>query len=933
MRRRRFATGTLVVALALGVTTLGPVATTEAKQPKAVTDKSSADRALGNGLGRLVAQSGRVNKRSSGFQINQDALTIRDSAGRVMVDLTPQANVDRAAFRRQAAAAGLVVKAVDAKHGTLEGFVPVDAVRALAALPGTGTLAQALKPKTEIGDATSQGVAFQRIDRVQAKGVDGKGITIGAMSDSYDTATSAYGIPITIHAKDDVASGDLPGTGNAKYPTPIAVVQDYPDATDEGRAMLQIAHDVAPAAKLCFATAFTGTVGFAENVRKLADKSGPCGADVIVDDVTSLDEPMFSDSVLSDAIDDVAAQGVHYFSSAGNAGSRQAWASPARLIPAATGIKGTNLDFSQVDPALYTGGLQDMNTGPGTDVAQTLNLGEAGGAIDFQWDDPVDMDGATYGAPYFQATGDITAETPAPSFSFTPSPAQVGKTVEFRTDAIPSGTTDLILSVDAPDGTNLGTIDTGSSPEVLATTLTQAGTYKITITGFDGDTGDFTVGVRPILAPSKVTTDYNVLLFDLAGHYLGALSDANTLSGRPSEIGGFAGLPAVQIVISRAGTGPVGAKRLRTVLFNDAYFAQYSDPLAPSVFGHHAAKGATAVAAYDPFKPYLPEFFTSAGGVLPTVFDSAGNRYAKVQYRRVPQIASTDGGNTTFFLQDTSLDPDTQPNFFGTSAAAPHAASIAALALQQAGGPGSISPSGLRNRLEHSTFRHDLNPNYSVGHAGKLTVKANGVQGSEAEPVPGAMTDKRFFTLSYTGKVALRSVKFYGETASPTAQGKGSKSDGIVFDPRPFDGVAPYRTDGFPFTIGATSGGLSASKVSASFTSPGGSYAGQYRHMTVSFSKGLKRGQSLKFGVDRDLAINSSGLSNEGNGADELGGATFIPSGVAHPTGMKFVATRVDGKKIRGVMVNRLGYGFTPVDGYGLVNAEQAVFRGTGGGS
>jgi hypothetical protein len=931
MRRRRLTTGALVVVLALGVTTLGPVTTTEARQPKAPTDKSSADRALGNGLGRLVAQSGRINKRSGGFRMDQDPLTIRDSDRRVLVDLTPQANVDRAAFRRQAAAAGLVVKAVDSKHGTLEGFAPLDAVRALAALPGTGTLAQALRPRADIGDATSQGVAFQRIDRVQAKGVDGKGITIGALSDSYDTATSAYGIPITVHAKDDVASGDLPGTGNAKYPTPVAVLEDFPDATDEGRAMLQIAHDVAPAAKLCFATADVGLVGFADNVRRLADKSGSCGADVVVDDITYLDEPMFSDSVLSDAIDGVAAQGTHYFSSAGNAGSKQAWASPARLIPAATGLKGTNLDFSQVDPALYTGGLQDMNTGPGTDVAQTIDLGEAGGTLDFQWDDPVDVDGATYGAPYFQATGVITAETPAPSFNFTPTPAQLGKTVEFRTDAIPSGTTDLILSVDAPDGTNLGTIDTGSSPEVLATTLAQPGTYKITITGFDGDKGDFTVGVRPVLSPSKVTTDYNVLLFDLAGHYLGALSDVNTLSGRPSEIGGFTGLPAVQIVISRAGTGPVGAKRLRTVLFDDAYFAQYSDPLAPSVFGHHAAKGGTAVAAYDPFKPYLPEYYTSAGGVLPTVFDSSGNRYSKVQYRRVPQIASTDGGNTTFFLQDTSLDTDTQPNFFGTSAAAPHAASIAALALQKAGGPGSISPAALRYKLEHSTFRHDLNPNYSVGHAGKLKVSANGVEGSEAEVVPGAMTDKRFFTLSYTGKVALRSVKFYGETASPTARGVGSKSDGIVFDPRKFDGVAPFRTDGFPFTVGATSGGLSASKVHASFSAPGGSYKGQYRHMLVTFrSKGLKRGQSLKFGVDRDLAIGALGLSNEGNGADELGGATFIPSGATKPEGMKFVATRVDGKKLRGVMVNRLGYGFTAVDGYGLVNAERAVLGGSG---
>ena len=67
-----------------------------------------------------------------------------------------------------------------------------------------------------MGAATSQGVALQRVDKVQAKGVDGKGITIGALSDSYDTADRrpSSATPLTIHAAQDVASGDLPGTGN-----------------------------------------------------------------------------------------------------------------------------------------------------------------------------------------------------------------------------------------------------------------------------------------------------------------------------------------------------------------------------------------------------------------------------------------------------------------------------------------------------------------------------------------------------------------------------------------------------------------------------------------------------------------------------------------------------------------------------------------------
>ena len=937
MTRRQWATGLLGAVVVAGSATLVPASVTTAATPPPAFTKQT-DPALGNGLGRLLAQSNRSSfQKSGGLSIDQESLTIRDAQNRVLIQLTPQSNVNRADYRKQAEALGLVVQTVDAEHGTMEGFTPLESVRALAALRGTGTIVQALKPRASVGDATSQGVALERADKVHAKGVTGKGVTIGALSDSYDAALSTIGgDPLTIHAAQDVASGDLPGKGNKQNSQPVVVVEDLEtDAgnTDEGRAMLQIAHDVAPGSKLCFATAFTGLLGFADNVRRLADKKGPCGADVIVDDVGYFDEPMFSDSPLSDAIDEVAAKGTHYFSSAGNSGEAQSWDSRTRLVPEKSGVKGTNLDFTDVDPALYDGGLQDMDPGSGTDVAQDIVLDGAGGLLNIQWDDPVDVDGATFGDPIFEASGEITDADPAPSFTFTPTAAQVGQTVQFRTDAIPTGTTDLILTVDAPDGTNLAEIDTGSSPEVFSATLTQAGPYTITVSAFGGDRGDFDVSVTPVLSPSKVTTDYNALLFDADGNYLGAIGDLNTLSGRPSEIASLDGsLGKIQLVISRHGTGRVGATRIRNVLSGDMYFSEYSDPLSPAVYGHPAAKGATGVAAYDPFRPYLPEFFTSPGGDLPVFFDSSGNRYRKPQIRRVPQVAGADGGNTTFFAVDNARDPDTQPNFFGTSASAPHVASIAALALQKAGGPRSISPSRLRKQLQESTYKHDLDPGRSSGSSGGLTITAEGPQGYEQDVIPGPMNDPNFFSMKYDGKVPLKSVTFYGETGSPTALGTRHPpfSDGIVFDPRPFDGLASFRTDGFPFTIGSTSGGLRSDHVKAAFSVPAGGQAakGQFRRMTLSFTSNLKRGQAMKFGVDRDLAISGFGGANEGNGADELGGAVFLPQEKTIPIGLGFIATRADGRKIYGAMTNRLGQGFTPVDGYGLVNAEKAVLGG-----
>ena len=78
--------------------------------------------------------------------------------------------------------------------------------------------------------------------------------------------------------------------------------------------MLEIVHDVAPGAALAFATASFGTASFAGNIRALRD----AGARVIVDDITILTEPMFQDGPIAQAVDDVVASGVAYFSSAGN---------------------------------------------------------------------------------------------------------------------------------------------------------------------------------------------------------------------------------------------------------------------------------------------------------------------------------------------------------------------------------------------------------------------------------------------------------------------------------------------------------------------------------------------------------------------------------------------------------------------------------------
>src|SRR5262245_19909179 len=181
-------------------------------------------------------------------------------------------------------------------------------ITAIPALDGVASLrfAWPAYSTARAGLVTSQGDQAMRADIARTTfGIDGAGVTVGALSDSFNCLGGAAG---------DVANGDL---------SPVNVVQDDPgrlSGTDEGRAMLQIVHGVAPGASLAFATALGGQANFASNILNLKT----AGARVIVDDVTYFAEPMFQDGIIAQAVDMVAAQGVAYFSAAGNS-ARQSY--------------------------------------------------------------------------------------------------------------------------------------------------------------------------------------------------------------------------------------------------------------------------------------------------------------------------------------------------------------------------------------------------------------------------------------------------------------------------------------------------------------------------------------------------------------------------------------------------------------------------------
>ncbi len=217
-------------------------------------------------------------------------------------------------------AAGAEIVHVARRYRTATVAVRPANLPALGKLAGVAGVTEVLAPVARGADCggsfRSEGdVQLRAADARAGFALDGSGVTVGILSDSFDRDSTA-----ATHAGGDVASGDLPGLGSpCGSSAPVSVLDDsaptvFGPLSDEGRAMAQIVHDLAPGADLSFATAFTGELAFAANIRALA----AAGAEVIVDDVSYFQEPFFQDGPVAVAVDEVAASGVSYFSAAGN---------------------------------------------------------------------------------------------------------------------------------------------------------------------------------------------------------------------------------------------------------------------------------------------------------------------------------------------------------------------------------------------------------------------------------------------------------------------------------------------------------------------------------------------------------------------------------------------------------------------------------------
>ena len=201
-------------------------------------------------------------------------------------------------------------------------------------------------------------------------GVDGTGISIGILSDSFNVKGGEAA---------DIAAGNLPDASD------IHILAEGPaGATDEGRAMAELVHQVAPGAQIYFYTGDNSETDFAAGIQALAT----AGCQVIVDDLGYFDEPYFQDGgAVQQAVETVVGEGVDYFTSAGNVANdfyEHSWISLATTLPGVTGTV-TAFDFGTA-------------AGSASSPFETISIAAGGTCnLDLQWDQPFKTIGGSAG--------------------------------------------------------------------------------------------------------------------------------------------------------------------------------------------------------------------------------------------------------------------------------------------------------------------------------------------------------------------------------------------------------------------------------------------------------------------------------------------------------------------------------------------------------
>lgn len=387
----------------------------EEKQSRSAAQKKISSQLLYAKQGRFVAPKRPQEKAGpddpNGEPEGIENLLELDKDGRVLVDI--KGDVDAGLDRQVETLGGTVVKS-SVTHRAMRAWMPLENIEALAGQPTVRAIRPALQARTNRADPPNGAAKFggsyaQRVARVQRElaktlgddvvrsaTADGPTRFIGAVTSQGSAAhgvdrarkffnTNGAGVRIGVLSDSDdfkeasIASGDLPAD------TVTVPGESGRPGSGEGTAMMEIIHDLAPGAKLFFATAFNSPESFADNIRRLRFEFG---CDIIVDDVIYFFESPYQDDIIAQAVNDVTADGALYFSSAGNQGNFS------------DGTSGTwEGDFK---PAGVLPTLPPGYTVHDFDVGRVISnrIEASGGPLILHWSDPGSLDVPQSGNDY-----------------------------------------------------------------------------------------------------------------------------------------------------------------------------------------------------------------------------------------------------------------------------------------------------------------------------------------------------------------------------------------------------------------------------------------------------------------------------------------------------------------------------------------------------
>jgi hypothetical protein len=490
-----------------------------------------------------------------------------------LVEVDIRTGVTAALQQRIVQLGGRIVSTVPARQA-IRARVPLANIEAIAALPEVIRIrpadrwftrrpqSSAALLRTALADSpiprkvnTSEGDTAHRAALARSLyGVTGSGIGIGVLSDGVDSLA------------DRQATGDLPN---------VTVLSGQAGIGNEGTAMLEIAYDLAPGARLFFATADGGQAQLATNIGALCD----AGANIIVDDVGYFTEAVFQDGIVAQGVNSAVGKGCFYFSAAGNEGS---------VDHGTAGVwEGDFVAAGTTPPGTVAGVAHDFGGGKNSDQVTA-----SGADFVLEWSDPLGGSANDYDLYLFDST--------------------LTTVLDFSTD-VQTGTQDPVESI-CSGACNFN--DTGN--RLVIVKYSGSGRY-LHLTTFGGQLATATTG---------------------------------QIGGHPAAENAFA---VAAVNVATAGGG--------------AFTGGSANPVE-----NYSSDGLRRI------------FFNADGtAITPGDFSSTGGRVVQK-----PDIAAAD-------CVTTATPGFTR--FCGTSAAAPHAAAIAALMLQARGGPSSMTLSDMRNAM------------------------------------------------------------------------------------------------------------------------------------------------------------------------------------------------------------------------------------------